>query len=92
MSVFFFCLFFLNTPNRKDWVAVWRLLHPENPAARPRLSQDERSTYEGVKVCKGPAARQAWRHIPVFPALGRGKQEDEEFKVILGYEVNLKLA
>ena len=35
---------------------------------------------------------QSWWYTPVIPALGRYKQEDQEFKVILCYTENLRLA
>lgn len=33
---------------------------------------------------------QAWRHIPVVPALGRWRQEDEKFKIIFSYIASLR--
>lgn len=59
---------------------------------RPHLSQAERNTFEDMKAHKVQATGQVWGHRPVVPAPGRRKQEDKEFKAILGYVGNLKLA
>lgn len=38
----------------------------------------------------GPVKGQTWWHMPVIPALGRWKKEDQEFKFILSYILNLR--
>lgn len=35
--------------------------------------------------------RPAWWSIPVTPTLGREKQEDHKFKIIVSYKVSLRL-
>jgi hypothetical protein len=33
---------------------------------------------------------QVWGYTPIYPAFGRGSNQDQEFKVIIGYLVSLR--
>lgn len=57
--------------------------HPK-PKARPVHRQWEQLNLKWIVS--------SWRYEPVIPALGRSRQENREFKVVVGYIVRLRPA
>lgn len=65
----------LSSPQR-ELALHWRALH------RTRVSHYSPALCGHNLYSKGPPRCQAWRCLPVSPALGRWRQEDQEFKGI----------